>query len=159
MTAHRTSPPRTARLLWREVGDQYQAMGVAEQAALAAAHQYDLLHGALETRFGLTIPHHDALLLDVLALVDVSTYPGHNGDPRRAFWTWTGGVNRKGTAVVRTDRHERGASRVIAEGFRLIEPGDPRPLRPAQTRGPLDVNPWMRYLGGQRVLDLPQPTC
>lgn len=93
------------------------------------------LHRTLEERFGRSIPLN-ALLLDVLALVDVE-----EGD----VWRWLGPRNNQGVPVIRVDRAEKTLVRYLALAFGVIGEDDFGVLYPA-AGDPDDVNPWHRTL-------------
>ena len=115
-----------------------------------AFKELDRLWLAAEVRFGIDVPR-DAMLLDVLALIDVE------GDR----WMWKGPRSHNGTPVVRLPRTERvdggkvtaerTTARWLAIKFGLMSENETGMLFCGPTVDQADVNPWKRYLHGQRL--------
>lgn len=117
----------------------------AEDAIAEATATLDELRRELDeqvakesARFGLEVPH-DALVLDVLELVEVG--PDEE-------WTWLGGSNNHGTPYVRyregAQMHDRTVTRLLAEAFGLVESSWEGILYPEGSAQ--DVNPFHRTL-------------
>lgn len=117
----------------------------AERRRDAAQEEIDLvlrdlseLHTATEERFGRPVAP-DALLLDVLASVDIA-----DGD----VWLWKGMRNNHGLPTMKyvegRRNHEKSVIRYLAIQFGVITDEDEGTLYPDDD--PDDINPWHRTL-------------
>lgn len=137
--------PGHARRAFRTWQRERAKAEIATEVADDARRRLDEMHKEACDRFGMDVPC-DALLLDVLALVEVE------GDR----WLWQGTRNNKGMATIRAPRGVRYSGeislvRYLAIEFGLIEPDTFGLLYP--TNGDLDdVNPWHRTM---RYADAP----
>lgn len=127
--------PNEARMTLSRLTRAQERLQQAQQEVDAATERLTAIHAAACEKLGREVPT-DALLLDVLALIDVE-----DGDT----WVWNGMRNNKGLAVVRPRRSsEVSLVRYLAIEFGLITEDDYGVLYPMN--GPDDVNPWHREL-------------
>lgn len=138
------------RKLLREYDRQQRRAEAAKEAADLAHTDLLAAHTLAEKRFGLVVPL-DALLLDVLELVDVE--PGE-------VWRWRGMRNNYGIPTVRHDRDEKSLPRYLAIAFGVISEDEYGVLYPVDD--PEDMNPRHRTLrrtekpiGNRRRYEIP----
>ena len=138
----RSTPERLieshARSVWRRLDRAERQIARATEDAADARRELTLIHEKACERFGRQIPA-DALLLDVLDLVDVE-----EGD----VWRWRGRRNNKDTPTVIVSegraRGEKSLVRYLAIELGVIAEDAYGTLYPNGDQD--DVNPWHRTL-------------
>lgn len=126
---------RKARSLLRAAERAEVRLAEAKVEAEDARGALNRMHTEANRRLGVDVPR-DALLLDVLELVDVE-------DGNR--WTWRGTTNNKQLATVKADGREMSLVRFLAIAFGIIDETWQGLLYPTDNDTE-DVNPWHRQL-------------